>query len=212
MENSDYRLKLLFGAKDLFLRFGVRSVSMDDIARHLGISKKTIYQYFQDKDELVTTIASTYIEEDKKTYQAVMDAASNAIEESFACTQCLRKQLEQMNPSLLFDLQKYHPSAWQVYLEYKNSFIRSGIIKNIERGISEGYFRPDINPEIIAIFRLEQVQMAFDEDLFTKNKFNIAEVQLHLFEHFMHGLLTEKGRNLYENYKRLLNQTIIDQS
>jgi len=212
MENTDYRLKLLFGAKDLFLRFGVRSVSMDDIARHLGISKKTIYQYFRDKDELVTEIASNYLEEDKKTYQAVMDAASNAIEESFACTQCLRKQLEQMNPSLLFDLQKYHPGAWQAYLEYKNGFIKSGIIKNIERGISEGYFRPDINPEIIATFRLEQVQLAFDEDLFPKNKFEISTVQLHLFEHFIQGLLTEKGRALYDNYKRLLNQTIINQS
>ncbi len=212
MENTENKEKILKGAEELFLRFGVRSVSMDDIARHLGISKKTIYQYFKDKDDIVTIIAKNYFEEDKQIYQGVMNTAGNAIEEALGCSQCLRKQMKDLNPSLLFDLQKYHPEAWKVYLDFKKGFIREGIINNIKRGIDEGYFRAEINPEIIASFRLEQVQLAFDENIFPNENYKLSEVQQHLFEHFIQGMLTDKGRKLFEKYKTEFYQTIPSES
>ena len=207
MESIENREKILKGAEELFMKFGVRSVSMDDVARHLGISKKTIYQYFKDKDDMVTLISKSYLDIERETYQTVMDKATNAIEEALGCTQCLLRQMQEMNPSLLYDLQKFHPEAWKVYLDFKKGFIRDGIVKNIARGIAEGYFREDLKADIIATFRLEQVQMAFDESIFSKTKYNLSEVQIQLFEHFIHGLLSDKGRKLFEKYKSNNNTT-----
>ena len=112
--------------------------------------------------------------------------------------------MEDTNPSLLFDLQKYHPKAWGVWLNHKNKFIRESVVRNLNQGIEEGHYRPEINVEVIAAMRLELVQLPFADNVFLPSKFKLAEVQSQLFDHFVHGIVTEKGRKLYHKYKETL--------
>ena len=109
-----------------------------------------------------------------------------------------------MNPTLLFDLQKYHPKAWNIWLNHKNKFIRESVVRNLKQGVEEGYFRPEMNLDIIAAMRIELVELAFDDEIFPTSKFKVSEVQMQIFDHFVYGLVTEKGRKLYQKYKETL--------
>lgn len=200
-ESQQVKDKILEGAEKLFFQYGVRSVSMDDVARELSMSKKTLYQYFTNKDELVSEMARAYMLQEKGEYCNIANTTKNAIEELFNISVCLREHMEKMNPSLMYDLQKYHASAWQHFLDYKNEFIRGTVIENIRRGKKEGHYRSEIDEEILSILRVETIQMVFNESVFPKAKFHFPTVQMQVFDHFVHGLLTEKGTQLYKQYQ-----------
>ena len=197
----DINERIIVAADSLFMKYGARSVTMDDIARELSVSKKTIYQYYKDKDEIVTLVSQAHIEQEKKEFTEISESSNNAIEEIFKISQCIRKMVTEINPSLLYDLQKYHRKAWDLYLDYKTEFIKNSVVDNLQRGIKEGCYREELDVEVIATYRVEQVQMAFDDKIFPRNKFNFPQVQMQLFDHFLHGLLTDKGRKLYKDYQ-----------
>jgi hypothetical protein len=113
--------------------------------------------------------------------------------------------MQNMNPSLLFDLQKYHPKAWGVWVNHKNKFIHASVVRNLKQGMEEGYFRPELDPEVIGAVRLEMIQLAFDEDIFPRERFRLPDVQMQIFDHFVYGLVTDKGRKLYQKYKDVKN-------
>src|SRR5688572_29685237 len=202
MEEIDVKDKILKGAEELFTRYGVRSISMDDIARHLAVSKKTLYQHFADKEDIVTMACTNHIARTTLEINEIQQTSKNAIEELSRLSVCLKRNMQDMNPSLLFDLQKYHPKAWAVWINHKNKFIRESVVRNLKQGIEEGYFRPDMDPEVIAAVRLEMVQLAFNEEIFPRERFKLPEVQMQIFDHFVFGLLTEKGRKLYLKFKQ----------
>ncbi len=194
------RERVLEGAGHLFMQYGVRSVTMDDIASYLSVSKKTIYQYFKDKDEVVTLTTNFLINKDKQEFEGIHNQAENAIEELYMVSKCLRRMVDDINPSLLFDLQKYHHSAWQVYLEYKEKFIFDMVVDNLRKGIADGHFRDDIDTLTLARLRVEEVQLSFDNKIFPRDKYDFRQVQMQLFNHFVYGIVTEEGRRLYEEY------------
>ncbi len=202
MEDQEVKDKILTGAEALFMKYGIRSVSMDDIARQLSVSKKTLYQHFADKDELVTMMSQMHMKRDVKEYEELAAASENSIDELNKISLQIKCDMEDMNPSLLYDLQKFHPKAWALWLDHKNDFIKSSIVRNLKQGISEGYFRAEINPEVIGISRLILIEAAFDGNLFPKEKFNLVDLQSQFFDHFVYGLCTDKGRKLYEKYKQ----------
>ena len=204
MGDEEIKEKILSGAELLFMKYGTRSISMDDIARQLGISKKTVYQHFEDKEDLITSVSQAHFEREKVQYREVKENSRDAIDELFRISGCLRKDFEDINPTLLYDIQKYHPRTWEQWLDFKNNFIREFVISNLNQGIKEGYFRPEINPVILTVARLIMVELVFDERNFPKEEFNLTEVQLEIFDHFVHGLLTEKGRKKYQKYKAQL--------
>lgn len=208
MEEQDIKEKILNGTEALFMKYGVRSVSMDDIARHLGVSKKTLYQHFADKDELVLLVSKAHMERETKEYDGFRAESSDAIDELAKIAVCIRQNMQKMNPSLLFELQKYHPKAWEVWLQFKENYIRESVVRNLKQGIDEGYFRDEVNANILASCRIAMIEAAFDERLFPKERYDLAEVQSQLFDHFVNGLLTDKGRKLYLRYKdKEVNQT-----
>lgn len=182
------------------MKYGFKSITMDDIARHLSISKKTIYQFFSDKDDLVYTVTEIHLEQEQKDFECIHLEAGNSIEELFLVSKCLRKNLSDMNPSVLFDLQKYHSKAWRKFLDFKERVFVTGIKACLEKGIKEGNFRSNINVEVMAKLRMEQVQLAFNEDVFPRDKFDFKEVQMQIFEHFIHGITTPQGEELLEQY------------
>jgi len=203
MEEQDQtRDKILLGALELFLKYGIRSVSMDDIARHLSISKKTIYQYFVDKDDIVTTSTSNHLLQTKTAFDELTGASKNALDELMRIQMFMRKNMQDMNPALLFDLRKYHSKAWTAWTEHKNKDIRESVVRNLKQGMEEGLYRTNLNPEILATLRIESIQWLYDGQIAPTDKFKMVDIQTQMLDHFMYGLLTEKGRKLYEKYKQ----------
>lgn len=205
MDEKDIKDKILTGARDLFMKYGIRSVSMDDIARQLAVSKKTIYQYFADKDDIVTQVAKMHLEDDRCEFSKVVADAKNALDELVRMSLHLRRRMQDLNPALLFDLQKFHSKAWSEWNEYRRSFVHTQIVRNLKQGMEEGLFRSDLNPDILATMRIEMVQLGFNTDVFNTQQYKLYEVHMQLFDHFIYGLLTEKGRKLFEKYKQQPN-------
>ncbi len=193
--------RIIQEARNLFLRLGIRSVSMDDIATQLGISKKTVYQHFQDKDELVDRVLQMQINNMQVETTETVQSASNAIEEIFNTMDMMVKHSRNMNPMVLFDLQKYHLSSFQKFHAYKNDFLLNIISNNLKKGVEEGLYRSDIKIEILSKFRLETLMIGFNMDAFPADKYNVTEVSLVIIENFLYGLATEKGFNMIESYK-----------
>ena len=175
---------------------------MDDISHRLGISKKTLYENFDDKNDLVNQVTAMLLDERMKEYTAATEASSNAIEELFSTAKLMRKHFGELNPALMYDLQKYHPDGWALFLKHENDVVYHSVIDNLERGVTECYFREDIDVNVLAKMRVEQIHLSFDERLYPKDKFDFTEVQIQLFDHFVHGVLTESGLELYKNYQK----------
>lgn len=199
-DNTENREEIIQTAENLFLAYGVRSVTMDDISKKLAISKKTIYQHYKDKDEIVCRVTQRFLEREKMMVAEIKEKSQGAIHELVMVSKYLREHLQNINPSVLFDLQKYHRGAWSIYLKFKEKVFLYAIEETLVRGIEEGVFMKDINIHILSILRVEEIQMLFDEDIFPRDKFHFEEVQMQLFEHFTRGILTRKGADLMNQY------------
>lgn len=175
---------------------------MDDVAREVSVSKKTIYQHFNHKDDLVTEAARNYLTGEMKEVSEITEQAADALEELFLLSRCIRQNISRVNPSLLYDLQKYHPEAWEVFKDYKDNFIMGKVMSNLIRGKKENLYRAEINEKILSIMRVEQVQLIFDERAFPKSDFDFVDVQVQIFDHFIHGLLSDNGRKYYKEYQK----------
>lgn len=200
MEVKEY---IVEEADKLFCQYGFKSVTMDDIAKHLGMSKKTIYQHFSDKDELVTILINEKLTNQECTMDLCAKSAENAVQEIFFVIVNIHQMLSSMNAILFYDLQKYHPKAWLTFKEFKEQNLGKCIMVNLERGISEGVYREELNTEIITQMRLDQVDLIFNQHgQYNMNKYNLAQVMAEITEHFLYGICNHKGLDLIAKYKQ----------
>jgi AcrR family transcriptional regulator len=199
---TDIKDRIRSKAHELFLRYGIRSVSMDDIAAQLGMSKKTVYQYYNDKDELVDAALEIEINKGQQDCTECFNKAKDAVEEIFLTMENIVEQFRHMNPTVVYDLEKFHHNAYRKFLKHKNEFLLEVIRKNIERGIREELFRPEINADILSRFRLESMMIAFNMDVFPPRKYNLAEVTVEIIEHYLYGLATIKGHKQILKYQQ----------
>jgi AcrR family transcriptional regulator len=195
------RERILEKAHELFNRYGIRSVSMDDIAAQLGMSKKTLYQYYTDKDELVNAVFDVVLSINKNNCTECIKKGDNAIHEVFLSFDIMEEMLKTMNPSVLFDMQKYHPSAYKKFDDFKNGFLYRIIKSNLERGIKEELYREEIDTDILSRYRLHTVLLSFNPEVFPSNKANLVYIEQQLIECFLYGLASPKGYKLIQKYK-----------
>ena len=189
-------------ARDLFMQYGLRSVSMDDIAGNLGMSKKTIYQYYADKDELVVAVITEEIQQNEQICERDRAAAHNPIHEVFLAMDMVVELFSTMNLSLIYDMQKYHPNAFLIFQRHKNDYLYSIITDNIDRGIKEGLYRDEINLEIMSRYRVESMMLPFLPDFHSKLKYTLAQMEEEFIIHFLFGLASPKGYKLIVKYQQ----------
>lgn len=192
--------RILLKAEELFMQFGIRSVSMDDIANNLGMSKKTLYQYFADKDELVHGVVEGHISEMEQDCKYCREKASDAIHEIFITMDRIMEEFSNMNPMLLYDLEKFHFSGYKLFKEHKDKFLYQIIRKNIEWGIEEELYRAEANVDILSKFRIESMMIPFNVTVFPPGKYNLAVTTSIIIENFIYGLATIKGHKLIQKY------------
>lgn len=189
-------------AHELFMQYGIRSVSMDDIAHSLGMSKKTVYQNFVDKDELVDNVVDNHIGVMQIECGNCHNEAKDAVHEIFLTMENIIRQLSNMNPMVLNDLAKFHFGSYRRFKEHKDKFLAKLIRENIEWGKKEELYRSEIDTDVMSKYRLESMMMPFDVSIFPPAKYNLGDISGQIIEHFVYGLATIKGHKLILKYKQ----------
>lgn len=189
-------------AHDLFMQFGVRSVTMDEIAVQMGASKKTIYHYYADKDELVDAVMVDIINHNQDCCMKDKSSAKDAIHEVFLAMDMMQEMFQNMNPGILFELEKYYPKSFEKFKQHKYTFLFKVLKENLEWGITDELYRNDINIDILIKARLETIMLPFNQLIFPKTKYNMVTVQTTLTIHFLFSLATIKGHKLITKYQQ----------
>ncbi|HEY9561806.1 MAG TPA: TetR/AcrR family transcriptional regulator [Anseongella sp.] len=197
----DVEERILSGAEELFCRYGIKSITMDDIAGHLGISKKTIYQFYKDKKELVHRLMKKMVVDQEKEISEHEAGAANAIEEMFAVIVCLERMMQSISPVIFFDLHKYHPESWKLYQDFRDNYLINRVKLNLERGVSEGLYRKDMNMDILSILRINQLDAVFSTQVYPPSRFDMGTVLSELTSHFLYGAVSLKGHRMINEYK-----------
>jgi AcrR family transcriptional regulator len=200
--------KILGQSEELFMRFGIKSITMDEVARHCNISKKTIYQYFPDKDALVKEVMERHMQEDICMIQSLYDENCSALEEVLKISEFMNKDMSEIHPSVLFDLKKYHSAAYEVFEKHRDTHFMDTVARNLERGIQEGVYRKEIDVKVFARLRVIEIEAMFNPGLLNGKEFNPARVQLLFIDHFVRGLVTPKGLEEWERISQPLFQVI----
>lgn len=182
--------------ESLFLRLGIKSLTMDDVARELGISKKTLYQMVENKDDLVRKVLENHIDREKSQCMTMALQAANAVEEMVFVMDSNSQEFAQMKANVVYDLQKYHRSVWMLIRSFQNEFMHKMVIANLNRGQSEGLYRTDMDIDLIARIHLATVFTLFDEDLFPSASIRRETLFREYMMHYMHGIVSQQGLQL----------------
>jgi AcrR family transcriptional regulator len=189
----------------VFMTYGIKSVTMDDIARHMRMSKKTLYQYVSDKNDLVKRCLDHDCQVTEETVNAILEKKLNAIEENFEISKHIVEDLKNIHPSIFYDLEKYYPDAWNTMHELRHDFVAEVMEKNMVRGIKEGLYREDLNVKIITRLWVARLNIIFDPNIFSMGEFELAEVYRQMFLHHVRGIASAKGVKYIEKNQHKLN-------
>lgn len=182
----------------LFMRYGIKSLTMDDLARELGKSKKTLYQFFDSKDDLLIKSFKAQLSDLRDSMNALRSDSANAIDECVRIHHFNFEFLRELNPSVMYDLHKYHPNAWDLFEQHKNEYIFNAVRQNLERGQKEGVYRKDMNPAIIAKYHVQKIEIFTDPNLFLSSNVNRMEAYQEIMKYHLHGVMSEKGRVYFQ--------------
>ena len=191
----------------IYMRYGIKSITMDDLARELGVSKKTLYQHFRDKEDVVQQVINSIIHYQECGIESVVQNPDiNAIDHLFQVSRFISKHMNSINPSLTFDLKKFYPAIWKEVLDFKRKTVYDHIIANINKGISEGLFLKNLNYQVIAsvyvsrleVYTLEQPEL---------QEFSFEEVFLTLFVYHIRGIASPKGLQYLEKLMQQEQET-----
>ncbi len=197
---TENKVKILKGAEELFMRYGLKSVTMDDISRDLGISKKTLYQAVDNKADLIQQIIHQHIEEEKAAIEVITNEANDAIDEMVNIARYVIKMLKEMSPQAIYDLNKYYKKSWELMESLHQQYIYNIINANIEKGVAEGLYREDINPKIVARLYVGKSNLIVDNDLFPIKEFHREELFLEYIKYHVYGIASSKGLKLFKKH------------
>ncbi len=197
----DTKEQILTKSLELFMRFGIKSVSMDDIAREVGISKKTLYQHVSDKRDLVNRTFERHIQNDETKCLNVMSTSVNSIQQLIDLAKHLVSTFSGMNPSTVFDIQKYYPTSWKLFDYHKHSFINKQIQDNLEAGIKSGLYRPEINVEIVTKFYISLIDATINPKVFPNTGMQHVKIFVQLFDYHLHAIMSNAGKVYFNSNK-----------
>ena len=179
--------------RELYMKYGIKSITMDDVASELGISKKTLYQFVTDKDDLVGKFIDNEIALRQEEICKCFGIGFNAIEELFEISIFMNKLMHDQNPTTEYDLKKYYPQHYQKTVKARREGIYNYILLNLKKGIKEGLYRKDMNKEIIAKLYLSRSENTNLNELFTVEEFTSIKLFMELLTYHVRGIATEKG-------------------
>jgi AcrR family transcriptional regulator len=192
--------KIINKAKDMFLRLGFKSITMDDIAGEMCISKKTIYKYFANKELLIHESTQLLHKEVHEIITEIISRDYNAIEENFQIRKMFADMFKSTDTSPIYQLKKHYPEVYEKALEYQVQECESCFKQNIEKGITQGLYREDINIEVYVKL---YYALIFTINENTRSEREAAALEMEALEYHTRAMATEKG--IAELEKNLLN-------
>ncbi len=199
LENKQ-KNQLLEVAERLFMRYGLKSVSMDDIALDMGASKKTLYQLVASKEDLVEDIMAVIRQRDNCVLEQSAHESADAIDEFLRNSRHFIQEMRKVSPITLYDLKKYYSNIWKSQMQgHMNDFVLC-IGQNISRGMKEGLYRSDLQAHIIARLYGATVMAVTDTELFPAKEVSIDQIITHHAIYHLNGIVNEKGRQLLQTY------------
>lgn len=201
--NEEELQDILDKVKDLFMRYGIKSVTMDDVSRELGISKKTLYQYVTNKEELVVKVLQ-YLHNQYKKEDCDMEGL-NAIDALMKVHDMVNKMMQDHNPSMQYDLKKYYPDIYRKFYKGQSDDIYEKIVDNIKKGIREGLYRSEIDPNLVAKLYISRVGSMMDSEVFTVDEIKTPGFFLVVMELHIRSLATPKGLLILEEKLKTYN-------
>lgn len=192
-------LSILEQVARLYHRYGIKSVTMDDVAKHLGISKKTIYDYFSDKEDLVSQVLLYEHDQNCVFLNLISDKEQNAIESLFGVYKMINMMLKDYNPSMVYDVRKYYPNLFNKIREIRRKRMYESVFDNLNQGKKEGLYRKELNSKIIAKLHVFRTESLFDTDMFTQEELTSLKMFHEIFVYHLNGILSQQGRTFFEN-------------
>ena len=190
---DEKKLEILERAGAVYMKYGIKSVTMDDLTRELGMSKKTIYKYFSDKNDLIHSIIEMKVDMDKAICQNCAQQSENAIDELINISKIVVETIGNVNPAVFYDLQKYYKEAASIMHNHKWDFVLSMIQNNIERGINEGVYRNNLDEAIISRLYVASTDRVMNTEIFPWPQFNLAKVFTEMIRFHIRGMASDKG-------------------
>lgn len=195
-------------AIDLFMKYGLKSVSMDDIAKAVGISKKTLYQHVTDKKALVTEAISDYLKQDQEYIKNALERTDrNALDKMITIVEKGAETLRKIKPTVMYDLRKYYRDCWEMVESYHKGFFEEMICKNIKEGINNNVYREDLNPDIISKLFVGKMVLLANEEIFNETQFSKSYIYLQQLLYHLYGIINQSNYSKLEHISKQLNNT-----
>ncbi len=191
--SMDKQDEILISCSTQFKRYGIKTLTMDDLARNQGISKKTLYKYYKDKNDLVVKSVEYNILLDRNLMLNCCNQNMNAIEENYFVSNMILQQLTETNASFWYDLERYHPKAMAVMNNHMRVDVFKYLCDNLKRGIEEGHYRSNIKIPIIADTYLSKLGVMFEPEYYSASDYSFSDVYQEIFRYHIRGIASDKG-------------------
>ncbi len=192
---------ILKEAARMFIKYGIKNVTMDDVATELHVSKRTLYQLFHNKHDLVKKIVKSHIDTEKRLLLEIISESENAIDIMLRSSKFILHMYSKLRPSVLFDLKRLYPDIWEMVEIFNNEYIRKMIKKNLIRGMEEGLYRKDIEPRILSTFYTLSLQLFANEDNENLREFDFGDLTDQFFKYHLYGIMSKAGIQYFNNNK-----------
>ncbi|MFT5823868.1 MAG: AcrR family transcriptional regulator [Crocinitomix sp.] len=190
---EEKKMEIVKSALEVYMKFGIKSVTMDEMARQLGVSKKTLYLHVRDKNELVEQCLLLDHDCAIEGMDDIFAQEFNAIEELLEIGRYMVKTLGSIHPSIFFDLRKYHPNALKMSQTHKYDAMRKRIVDNLNKGMNQGVYRDNLTPDILSRLHMGTIDMVMSGEVVPSTEFRVDEVYSEFFRYHIRGIASNKG-------------------
>ena len=187
-------IALIDRVNEVYVREGMKKVTMDDMAKKLNVSKKTLYKYVRNRKELVLKATCLHVQKERLQVIKIQEKNLDPIVEQYELSKFVVETISKVNPIVHYDLENYFSEAWDYLNQYFNGFVFESIYKNIVRGQVEGIYRKNFKPDIVAMFFASRIDLIFDGELFPAERVSFKDVYIEYLLYHLNSIVTNKGK------------------
>lgn len=193
-------LEIIQEAAHLFLRYGIKSISMDELARKVGISKKTLYQHFTDKSDLVEKAVMHMNDLRGCDYKNINMEGLNALQQMFEAYSLVNDIIRKHNPGFEFDLERFYPAIYRKAVELHRNAIFKATLANLIQGKAEGFYRQNFDEQVIAKLYVLRIEYLVQTDIVTTDEIHSNNFLQEIFKYHLYGVISSKGHDYIKNH------------